>query len=97
MAPHCTPGLRELGSHSERPASSSSLLFSCGRIKSFAHLPFDRLAERVLTFFMEGDAFHRNFFDGSVVEFVAFTQEVGTLLRVLDHGNHAVGGANNSV
>src|SRR5439155_19053503 len=89
-APCCTPGLQGSGSRFVGPASSSSLLFSCTRIKSLVHLPLDRLAERVLAFFMEGHALHRNLFDLAVVQLVALAQKVRPLLGIGHHRYHSV-------
>src|SRR5439155_8064498 len=96
-APCHTPGLQGSGSHFVGPANSSSLLFSCTRIKSLVHLPFDRLAERVLAFFMEGHAFHRNLFDLAVIQLVAFAQKIRPLLRISHYCDHSVGGFHDSV
>ncbi len=46
---------------------------------------------------MEGHAFHRNLFDLPVIQLVALAQEVGTLLRIGDDGNHSVRGFHNTV
>src|SRR5436305_10414947 len=89
-ATRCSPGSLISGSRSLGPANSSSLLFSCTRIKSFANLPFDRLAERIFAFFMEGHAFHRNLVHLAVIQLIALAQEISPLRRVRYYGNHSI-------
>src|SRR5271168_916252 len=84
------PALRSRGSGSrtERRANSSSLLFSCTGVNSLVYLAFHGFAKRVFPDFMERNAIHRNLFHASVVELIAFPEEIGARLRVSDHGNH---------
>src|SRR4029077_10250284 len=85
------------GSQFERPAGSSSLLFSCTGVDSLIYLAFHGLAESVLAQFMERNSIHGNLFHATVVELVAFAKEVGARLRVGNHRDHAVRRANDSV
>src|SRR3979490_3018244 len=84
------PCLQGSGSHAEGPANSSSLLFSWTGVNSFIYLVLDGLAEGIFSFFMEGNAVHRNLFHAAVIQAVAFTQEVGSRLRIRNHRDHPV-------
>src|SRR5713226_4030341 len=79
------PCLQGSGSHAEGPANSSSLLFSWTGVNSFVHLAFHGLSESIFSFFMEGNAIHRNLFHAAVIQPVAFAQEIGARLRIRNH------------
>src|SRR5271163_181731 len=105
LAPASEPatGLRPLlrsrgsGSHTERRANSSSLLFSCTGVNSLVYLAFHGLAKCIFPDFMERNAIHRNLFHAAVVQLVALTEEIGSSLWVGHHGDHAVGGLHDPV
>src|SRR5260221_13807525 len=92
-----TPRSQVSGSQFAWPANSSSLLFSCTGVNSFAHLALQRLSEGILPNFMEGHSIHRNFFDPAVIKLIAFPQEIRSRLRVGNHGNHPAGRAHDSI
>src|ERR1700682_6097039 len=85
------------GSQFAWPANSSSLLFSCTGVNSFVHLAFHRLSKGVFSDLMEGHAVHSNFLHAAVIQLVAFPQKVGSRLRIGNHGDHAAGGAHDTV
>src|SRR5258707_13518842 len=85
------------GSQFAWPANSSSLLFSCTGVNSFAHLALQRLSEGILPYFMEGDSIHRNFFDTAVIKLIAFPQEIRSRLRIGNNANHPAGRAHDSI
>src|SRR4029077_17171556 len=85
------------GSQFERPAGSSSLLFSCTGVDSLIYLAFHGLAESVLAQFMERNSIHGNLFHATVVELIAFAQEVGARLRIGNHRDHSVRRADDSI
>src|SRR5260370_5031617 len=77
-------------SHAEGPANSSSLLFSWTGVDSFIHLAFDGFPEGIFSFFMEGNAIHRNLFHAAVIQTVAFTKEICSRLRIRNHRDHSI-------
>src|SRR5260370_23768513 len=84
------PCLQGSGSHAEWPANSSSLLFSWTGVNSFIHLAFHGLPESIFSFFMEGNAIHRNLFHAAVIQTVAFAQEIRARLWIRNHRDHPV-------
>src|SRR5580765_906429 len=84
------PRSRGSGSHTERRANSSSLLFSCTGVNSLVYLAFHWFAKRIFSYFVERNAVHRNLLHTSVIQLVAFTEKISPRLRVRHHGYHAV-------
>src|SRR5580692_9010873 len=86
------PALRSKGSgsHPERRANSSSLLFSCTGVNSLVYLAFHGLAKCIFPDFMERNAIHRNLFHAAVIQLIALAEKISARLRISYHGNHAV-------
>src|SRR6266853_4973249 len=91
------PRLQGSGSHAVGPANSSSLLFSWTGVNSFINLVFDGFPEGIFSFFMEGNAVHRNLFHAAVVQTVSLTQKISARLRIRNHSDHPVRRADNAV
>src|SRR5262249_30824896 len=85
------------GSQFERPAGSSSLLFSCTGVDSLLYLAFHWLAERVFAQFVERNSVHVNLVDATVVKLIALAQEVRARLRIRDDGDHPRGRADDAI
>src|SRR5258708_14120490 len=98
-SPGFRPAPRSLlsGSHTGRPASSSSLLFSCTGVNSLVHLTFHWFPERIFPDFVERHAVHGNLFHSPVVQLIPFAQEIRPRLRIRHHRDHPVRCSHNSI
>src|SRR5258708_11668218 len=85
-----TPRLQGSGSHAVGPANSSSLLFSWTGVNSLIYLVLDVFPEVIFSFFMEGNAVHRNLFHAAIVQTVPLTQKISARLRIRKHRDHPV-------
>src|SRR5437879_9106447 len=91
------PRLQGSGSHAVGPANSSSLLFSWTGVNSFIYLVLDGFPEGIVSFFMEGNAVHRNLFHAAIVQTVSFTQKISARLGIRNHRNHPIRRADDAV
>src|ERR1700721_2404829 len=85
------------GSHTGRPASSSSLLFSCTGVNSLVDLTFHWFPERIFPDLVERTPRPFNLFHSPVVQLTPFAQEIGPRLRIRYHGDHPVWCPHNSI
>src|ERR1700741_1105849 len=92
-----TPRSQVSGSQFAWPANSSSLLFSCTGVNSFVHLALRGLSESVFPDFMERHPIHGNLFHTTVIELVAFSQEIGARLGIGNHRDHPIGRSHDSI
>src|SRR5258708_21793261 len=91
------PGSLLSGSHTGRPASSSSLLCSCTGVNSLVHLTFHWFPERIFPDFVERHAVHGNLFHSPVVQLIPFAQEIRPRLRIRHDSDHPVRCSDNSI